>query len=72
MNLFRRRAHHLIDHLSDQELEKVWVELETLYYDLYMLKAVQASKEAHNPGDTLTREEALRLLPLMQPSPRSL
>lgn len=72
MNLFRSRAHYLIDRLSDQELEEIWVELETLYYDLYMLKAVQASKKTHNPGDTLTREEAVRLLPLIQPSPRSL
>ncbi|NJR48248.1 MAG: hypothetical protein HC780_00550 [Leptolyngbyaceae cyanobacterium CSU_1_3] len=72
MNLFRSRAHHLIDRLSDEELEDSWVELETLFYDLYVMKAIQASKKGHNPGDTLTREEALRLLPLAQPAPRSL
>jgi hypothetical protein len=72
MNLFRSRAHHLIDRLSDEELEDSWVELETLFYDLYVMKAIQASKKSHNPGDTLTREEALGLLPLTQPTPRSL
>lgn len=72
MNLFRSRAHRLIDRLSDEELESVWLELETLFYDLYVMKAIQASKKTHNPGDTLTREEAVQLLPLIQPSPRSL
>ncbi|MCY7323949.1 MAG: hypothetical protein LH660_19645 [Phormidesmis sp. CAN_BIN36] len=72
MNLFRSRAHHLIDSLSDQEIESLWVELETLYHDLYVLKAVEASQQAHRPGDTLTREDALRLLPLIQSSSRAL
>jgi hypothetical protein len=72
MNLFRSRAHHLIDRLSDEELASAWIELETLFHDLYVMKAIQASKKCHNPGDTLTREEALRLLPLVQPAPRSL
>lgn len=72
MNLFRSRAHHLIDSLSDKELESLWVELETLYHDLYMLKAVEASQQTHRPGDTLTREDALRLLPLIQSSARTL
>ncbi len=72
MNLFRSRAHHLIDSLSDQEIESLWVELETLYHDLYVLKAVEASQHSHRPGDTLTREDALRLLPLIQSSARAL
>jgi hypothetical protein len=72
MNLFRSRAHHLIDRLSDEDLECLWTELETLYYDCYLLQAVQAAKKTHRPGDTLTREEALRLLPLIQSSPRTL
>ena len=72
MNLFRSRAHHLIDSLSDQEIESLWVELETLYHDLYVLKAVEASQHSHRPGDTLTREDALRLLPLIQSSSRAL
>ncbi|WP_223257467.1 hypothetical protein [Phormidesmis priestleyi] len=72
MNLFRSRAHHLIDNLSDQEVEGLWIELETLYHDLYMLKAVEASQHTHRPGDTLTREDALRLLPLIHSSSRAL
>lgn len=72
MNLFRSRAHHLIDRLSDEELAIVWATLETLYCDLFMLRAVQEGQRSHNPGDTLTREEALDLMPLLQPAPRSL
>lgn len=72
MNLFRSRAHHLIDRLSDEELESIWAMLESTYYDLYMLRAIQDVKRTHKPGDTLTREEALQLLPLLQPAPRTL
>ncbi len=72
MNLFRSRAHHLIDRLSDEELESIWVMLESTYYDLYLLRATQDAKRTYQPGDTLTREEALQLLPLLQPTPRTL
>ncbi|MBD1844183.1 hypothetical protein H6F89_12390 [Cyanobacteria bacterium FACHB-63] len=72
MNLYRSRAHHLIDRLSDEELEQLWAVLETAYYDLYMLKAIEEAQRAHKPGDTLTREEAMQLLPILQPSPRTL
>lgn len=72
MNLFRSRAHHLIDSLSDKEVESLWTELETLYHDLYVLRAVEASQHTHRPGDTLTREDAMRLLPLIQSSSRVL
>ncbi|MEB3336814.1 MAG: hypothetical protein VKJ46_05075 [Leptolyngbyaceae bacterium] len=65
MSLFRRRVHHLIDQLSDEDLQSVWTALKGFYYDAYMLKAIQESKVALNPGDTLTREEALELLPLL-------
>lgn len=72
MTLFRSRAHHLIDCLSDAELESVWKTLDALYCDLYLLRAVQEGERARKPGDTLTRPEALDLLPLLQPAPRSL
>ncbi len=72
MNLFRSRAHHLIDRLSDAELENLWTLLETAYLDFYVLRAVQEAKRLHKPGDTLTREEALQLLPFLQPAPRTL
>ncbi|NDJ19720.1 hypothetical protein [Myxacorys almedinensis] len=72
MNFLRSRAHNLIDHLSDEELETLWSVLEPLYCDLYMLRAVQDGKRTHQPGDTLTREEAIRILPLLQPAPRTL
>lgn len=72
MDLYRNRAHHLLDCLTDEELESVWSELETMYFDLYILRAIQEAKRAHQPGDTLTREEAMRLLPLLQAAPRTL
>lgn len=65
MNPLRSRIHRLIDRLSDEELEEIWPRLEALYYDFYMLRAVQESKQILQPGDTLTREEALRSLPLL-------
>nr|WP_199314509.1 MULTISPECIES: hypothetical protein [unclassified Desertifilum] len=56
------RVHHLIDQFNDEELEKVWEILQELYYDCYLLKAVQVAKESVQPGDTLTRDEAIRYL----------
>lgn len=72
MNLYRSRAHHLIDRLSDVELETFWAVMETAYCDFYMLRAIEDGRRAHKPGDTLTREEAIQLLPLLQPAPRTL
>ncbi|MGG6266330.1 MULTISPECIES: hypothetical protein [unclassified Leptolyngbya] len=72
MNFYRSRAHHLIDRLSDAELETFWAVLETAYFDFCMLRAIEEGRRAHKPGDTLTREEAIELLPLLQPAPRSL
>lgn len=65
MNPLRSRIHRLIDRLSDEELEEIWPILEALYYDFYMLRAVHEAKQILQPGDTLTREEALRSLPLL-------
>lgn len=55
---------HLINQLPDDSLEDAWKVLQALYYDLYMLKAIQESKQTVQPGDSLTREEALLLLHL--------
>ncbi|WP_421658017.1 hypothetical protein [Leptothermofonsia sp. ETS-13] len=65
MELFRNRLHLLIDQLSDEELADMWEVLAELCYDLYMQRAIQASKRLLNPGDTFTREEALQFLSLM-------
>ncbi len=72
MNLFRSRAHHLIDRLSDEDLSSLWSFLETFYQDLYMLRAIQIAKQTLQPGDALTRDEALELLAIIQPSPHHL
>lgn len=55
---------YLIDQLPDESLEDAWKVLQGLYYDLYMLKAIQESKRNVQPGDSLSREEALLLLHL--------
>lgn len=52
----------LIDQLSDENLEDAWKVLQPLYYDLYMLGAMQEAMRTVRPGDVLTREEALRFL----------
>jgi hypothetical protein len=69
MNFLRGRLHllteqlpDLIDQLSDENLEDVWKVLQPLYYDLYMLGAMQEAMRTVRPGDVLTREEALRFL----------
>lgn len=65
MELFRNRLHLLIDQLSDEELADMWTVLADLCYDLYMQRAIQASKQSLKPGDTFTREEALQFLSLI-------
>ncbi len=62
MKSLRARAHHVIDLMPQSDLEQIWVAIETQYYDLYMLRAVQYAKEHFLPGDVLTRDEAMRVL----------
>jgi hypothetical protein len=71
MNLLRGRLQRLteqlpglIEQLPDECLEDVWIVLQPLYYDLYMLGAMHESMRTVRPGDNLTREEALQLLKL--------
>ncbi|HEY9616268.1 MAG TPA: hypothetical protein V6C64_05490 [Microcoleaceae cyanobacterium] len=63
VNSLRTRVHQLIDQLSDDELVDIWAVLSELYWDAYMIQAIQVSKQSLKPGDTFTREEALRVLP---------
>jgi hypothetical protein len=62
MNLSKDRLHALIDQLSKEELTEMKPVLADFYYDLCMLRAVQASKCTLRPGDTFTHEEALQFL----------
>lgn len=69
MNLLRDRLQHLtrqlpelIAKLPDESLSDAWLVLQPIYYDLYMLGAMQESMRTLRPGDVLTREEALLLL----------
>lgn len=63
MSLLRDRIYRLIDQLADDELVETWAVLAELYGDLYMLRAIVASKKAPIPGDSFTRDEALQVLP---------
>lgn len=62
LQLLTEQLPDLIDQLSDESLEDVWKVLQPLYYDLYMLGAMQEAMRTVRPGDVLTREEALRFL----------
>jgi hypothetical protein len=62
MNLLRIRIHHLIEQLTDEELQSVWNDLHALHSDFYMLKAIQQVKQSQQPWDILTYEEAIRML----------
>lgn len=50
----------MIDELSDEDLLQLWNLMAEIYYDTYLLKAIQAAKRL--PGDSFTREEALQFL----------
>ena len=65
MTLLRDRIHHLIDQLSDEDLQEIWPVLQRSYYDVYMLEAIQAAKRSLQPGDSLNYEEARQLLYLL-------
>lgn len=58
----RIRIHQVIELVDPDDLENLWVIVESYYYDMYMTKAIQEAKKSQQPWDTLTHEEALRLL----------
>ena len=57
---FRARVHEVIDELSDEELAGLWQVVAEVYYDSYLLKAIQTAKRL--PGDSFTRDEAIQFL----------
>ncbi|NET27923.1 MAG: hypothetical protein F6K01_21870 [Okeania sp. SIO1I7] len=62
MNFLKSKLYSLIGRMSDVDLEISWEYLQTLYYDSFMLKAIQQSKKTHKPGDILTKEETIQIL----------
>jgi hypothetical protein len=62
INPLRKKLHYLIDRISEEDLGKTWKTLQALFYDSYMLKAIEEAKEALTPGDSLTYEEAIEML----------
>lgn len=69
MDFTRRRLRRLSDQIfefieqpsPEEDLEKAWKVMQSLYYDLYMLRAIREAKEAFQPGDTMPYEEAVRV-----------
>jgi hypothetical protein len=56
--------HHLIEQIADEDLYHVWEVVESLYFDSYMLTAIEEVK-SQQPWDILNHDEAIRLLMFM-------
>ncbi|MCT7956086.1 MULTISPECIES: hypothetical protein [Oscillatoriales] len=69
MKLLKKRVRSLlvqlyeeVELLPDDDLQQVGAVVESLYYDLYVLRFIQQANRSVKPGDSFTREEALRYL----------
>lgn len=62
ISFIKIKMYSLIEKMSDLELKKAWESLQILYYDSFIMKAIQKSKTSHKPGDIFTKEEALQIL----------
>jgi hypothetical protein len=62
MSVLRPQLHHLIEQMSDDELQLVWSVVYALHCDYKVLKAIQSVKPSQQPWDTLTHEEAVQVL----------
>jgi hypothetical protein len=63
LNRLTNLLSQFIEQLSqEEELEEALLILQPLYYDLYMLKAIRESQRTVRPGDSMTYEEAVRVL----------
>ncbi|NER38368.1 MAG: hypothetical protein F6J93_31190 [Oscillatoria sp. SIO1A7] len=51
-----------LDLLSDDNLEFIRATLEPLYQDVRVFQAIEEAENNFNPGDTLTRDEAIEYL----------
>lgn len=47
---------------SEGDLERLQIQLQALYEDLYLLRSIYHAQETLNPGDILTHEEAIQFL----------
>lgn len=65
MNLLRIRMHHLIEQISDEDLQKAWEVVQALHFDSYMLNAIKEVKSSQQPWDILNHDEAIRQLMFM-------
>jgi hypothetical protein len=61
MDALRTKFHQLIEQLTEEELQKTWDAVYELHCDFLVLQAIQGVKRSHQPWDTLTYEEAIRL-----------
>ena len=60
--MLRQKIHKLIDELTDEEIEQVWDVVYALHCDLYMMKAIEQTKNSQQPWNILSHEEAVRQL----------
>lgn len=51
-----------IDQHTEGDLERLHIQLQVLYEDLYLLRSIYHAQETLNPGDILTHEEAIDFL----------
>lgn len=51
-----------IEQHAEGDLERLHIQLQALYEDLYLLRSIYHAQETLNPGDILTHEEALQFL----------
>ena len=58
ISFIKIKMYSLIEKMSDLELKKAWESLQILYYDSFIMTAIQKSKTSHKPGDIFTKEEA--------------
>ena len=47
INFLKSKLYSLIGRMSDVDLARSWEYLQTLYYDSFMLQAIQQSKKTH-------------------------
>jgi hypothetical protein len=51
-----------VDQHTEGDLERLHIQLQALYEDLHLLRAIYHAQETLNPGDILTHEEAIKFL----------
>jgi hypothetical protein len=62
MSALRTKFHQLIEQLTEEELLQAWDVVYELHCDVWLLQTIEEAKRSQQPWDTLTYEEAIRLV----------